>query len=105
MIPVHYGLYTDACGYDCVNARAVDADPDLPGTPRHRGDPETVETVGEPARPNVELHLLDDDHQLLSSLDTSGRHHHRVRFAAQQAAEVRAARCSAFRRPPGPPVP
>jgi surfactin synthase thioesterase subunit len=31
--------------------------------------PETVEQWAA-ARPNVELHLLDDDHQLIASLDT-----------------------------------
>ena len=35
-------------------------------------DPATVERWAQ-ARPNVELHLLDDDHQLLASLETIWR--------------------------------
>ena len=68
MLPVHYGLYTDACGYECVNARL-----DMPilifqGRRDAAVSPEAVEQWSR-ARPNVELHLLDDDHQLIGSLD------------------------------------
>ncbi len=34
MLPVGYALYADACGYDCADAGAHDADPDLPGAER-----------------------------------------------------------------------
>lgn len=68
MIPVHYGLYTDACGYECVNARL-----DMPilifqGRRDTAVSPEAVEQWAR-VRPNVELHMLDDDHQLTGSLD------------------------------------
>lgn len=68
LLPVHYGLYTDACGYECVNARL-----DMPilifqGRRDTAVSPGAVEQWA-CSRPNVELHLLDDDHQLTSSLD------------------------------------
>lgn len=68
MVPVHYGLYADACRYECVNARL-----DMPilifqGRRDAAVNPEAVEQWSR-SRPNVELHLLDDDHQLTGSLD------------------------------------
>lgn len=68
MLPVHYGLYADACGYGCLNARL-----DMPilifqGRRDAAVNPEAVEQWSR-SRPNVELHLLDDDHQLTGSLD------------------------------------
>ena len=68
LIPVHYELYADAARYDAFNARL-----DLPiqifqGRRDTAVDPATVQRWAE-ARANVELHLLDDDHQLLGSLD------------------------------------
>lgn len=69
VMPVGYALYTDACGYDCMDATL-----DIPvlvfqGRQDTVVDPARVEAWAS-ARPNVELHLLDDDHQLASSLDT-----------------------------------
>ncbi len=68
MIPVHYELYADAGRYDALQA-------DLPiPTLVFQGrrdvvvDPGGVERWAA-ARPGVELHMLDDDHQLLQSLD------------------------------------
>lgn len=68
VIPVHYALYTDASRHDSFNARL-----DIPiqvfqGRRDTAVDPATVERWSN-ARPNVELHMLDDDHQLLQSLD------------------------------------
>jgi pimeloyl-ACP methyl ester carboxylesterase len=68
MIPVHYDLYADACGYECENVRL-----DLPilifqGRRDTVVDPTTVEQWAA-RRPNVELHMLDDDHQLGASLE------------------------------------
>lgn len=68
MLPVQYGLYTDACGYECVNARL-----DMPilifqGRRDTAVSPQAVEQWAR-SRANVELHLLDDDHQLTASLD------------------------------------
>lgn len=67
-LPVHYALYTDACGYECGNARL-----DMPilvfqGRLDRSVSPEAVEQWAR-ARSNVELHLLDDDHQLAGSLE------------------------------------
>jgi pimeloyl-ACP methyl ester carboxylesterase len=68
VMSVHYELYEDARKYDAVNARL-----DLPiqifqGRHDTSVDPASVEKWAA-ARPNVELHLLDDDHQLKGSLD------------------------------------
>ena len=68
MIPVHYGLYTDACGYDCVDARLSMPILIFQGRRDTAVSPEMVEQWAS-TRPNVELHLLDDDHQLGASLD------------------------------------
>ena len=67
MIPVHYELYADARRYN-----AMDADLKMPilvfqGRRDTAVDPATVEAWSR-RRPNVELHLLDDDHQLSASL-------------------------------------
>ena len=68
MIPVHYELYADARRYDAVNAGIAMPVQVFQGRRDNAVDPETVERWST-ARPNVELHLLDDDHQLLGSLD------------------------------------
>ncbi|MET0165353.1 MAG: YqiA/YcfP family alpha/beta fold hydrolase [Vicinamibacterales bacterium] len=69
LMPVHYGLYEDAARYDAFDARV-----DLPvqvfqGLRDASVDPESVRRWSA-VRPNVELHLLDDDHQLHASLET-----------------------------------
>jgi uncharacterized protein len=67
MMPVHYELYEDARRYD-----AIGADLKMPilvfqGRRDTAVDPATVEAWSR-RRPNVELHMLDDDHQLTASL-------------------------------------
>ncbi len=67
MLPVHYGLYEDARRYN-----AMDADLRMPvlvfqGRRDTAVNPRTVERWSA-ARPNVELHMLDDEHQLTASL-------------------------------------
>ena len=68
LMPVHYELYTDACGYDCVNAVLTMPIQIFQGRRDTAVDPRSVEEWSR-SRPNVELHLLDDDHQLASSLE------------------------------------
>jgi pimeloyl-ACP methyl ester carboxylesterase len=68
VIPVHYELYTDARGYDCVNADLTMPIQVFQGRKDTAVDPQSVEEWAR-SRPNVELHLLDDDHQLTASLD------------------------------------
>ena len=68
VIPVGYDLYTDACRYDCTHTRL-----DLPilifqGRQDTVVSPARVEAWAR-ERPNVELHLVDDEHQLGASLD------------------------------------
>ena len=63
MMPVHYELYSDARRYDCVNAALTMPIQIFQGRADTAVDPESVERWAK-ARPNVELHMLDDDHQL-----------------------------------------
>lgn len=67
MMPVHYELYADARRHDCVNARLAMPILIFQGRRDTAVDPESVERWAS-TRPNVELHLLDDDHQLTASL-------------------------------------
>lgn len=68
VMPVHYGLYADARGHDCMNAALEMPVQVFQGRRDTVVDPATVERWSR-ARPNVELHMLDDDHQLLNSLE------------------------------------
>ena len=68
MMPVHYELYADARRYDCAGAQLAMPVLVFQGRRDDAVDPEAVERWAR-ARPGVELHLLDDDHQLASSLD------------------------------------
>lgn len=66
-MPVHYALYDDARRYDALRAHVPM--PVLVFQGRHDDvvDPATVEQWAS-SRPNVELHLLEDGHQLTASL-------------------------------------
>lgn len=68
VIPVHYELYADARRYDCVGADLTMPVQIFQGRRDASVDAGSVQRWAE-CRPNVELHLLDDDHQLLGSLD------------------------------------
>jgi len=68
VIPVHYELYDDARRYDSFNATITQPVQVFQGRRDDAVDPRTVEEWCR-ARPNVELYLLDDDHQLLGSLE------------------------------------
>ena len=67
LIPVHYELYADACRYSAFDAALTQPVQVFQGRRDTSVDPDTVERWAG-ARPNVELHMLDDDHQLLGSL-------------------------------------
>jgi pimeloyl-ACP methyl ester carboxylesterase len=67
MMPVHYELYEDARRYDCVNAALSMPIQVFQGRRDDAVDPDSVERWSR-ARPNVELHMLDDDHQLTASV-------------------------------------
>jgi len=73
LMPVHYELYADARRYDAFDANVAQPVLAFQGTRDQAVDPVAVERWCRP-RPNVELHLLDDDHQLLSSLDVIWTH-------------------------------
>ena len=68
MMPVHYELYEDARRYDAMKAVLPMPALVFQGRRDTAVDPATVKAWSE-ARPNVELHLLNDDHQLGASLD------------------------------------
>lgn len=68
MVPVHYELYADALRYDAVGARLAQPAQVFQGQHDTSVNPSTVARWAAD-RPNVELHMLDDDHQLLKSLD------------------------------------
>jgi surfactin synthase thioesterase subunit len=68
MMPIHYGLYEDARRYDAMRADVRMPILVFQGSHDTAVSPETVKTWAA-QRPNVRLHLLDDDHQLSSSLD------------------------------------
>jgi pimeloyl-ACP methyl ester carboxylesterase len=72
LMSVHFELYADAARYDAFNARIDVPIQIFQGRSDTAVDPATVERWAH-ARANVELHLLDDDHQLLKSLDTIWR--------------------------------
>jgi pimeloyl-ACP methyl ester carboxylesterase len=69
MMPIHYALYEDARRYDAMHATIGMPVLVFQGTRDTAVNPGTVRTWAA-ARPNVELHLLDDDHQLAASMET-----------------------------------
>ena len=68
MMPIHYGLYDDARRYDAMHARVDVPTLVFQGRRDTAVDPATVEQWSR-ARPNVELHMLDDGHQLTESVE------------------------------------
>lgn len=68
VMPLEYGLYADAQSYDSLNASLTMPIQIFQGRRDTAVEPSTVERWAR-GRPNVELHLLDDDHQLGGSLD------------------------------------
>lgn len=67
MMPVHYALYDDARQYDAMRANVQMPILVFQGRRDTAVDPRTVE-VWSGHRPNAELHMLADDHQLAASL-------------------------------------
>ena len=67
MMPIHYGLYEDARRYDAMHADVPMPVLIFQGTRDTAVSPAVVEQWAA-SRPNVTLHLLDDDHQLTASL-------------------------------------
>ena len=67
MMPVHYELYADARRYNAFDVALTQPVQVFQGRRDTSVDPDTVERWAA-TRPNVELHLLDDDHQLVGSL-------------------------------------
>jgi uncharacterized protein len=68
VMPVHYELYADAGRYDALTAKLELPVQVFQGRRDTAVDPDTVERWAS-MRPNVELHMLDDDHQLSGSLE------------------------------------
>jgi pimeloyl-ACP methyl ester carboxylesterase len=68
VMPVHYELYADARRYDAMNARVTAPVQVFQGMRDTAVEPATVQRWSS-SRDNVELHMLDDDHQLQASLE------------------------------------
>ena len=66
-MPVHYELYADARRYDAMSVTLPMPVIVFQGRRDTAVDPVSVERWAS-ARPNVDLHLLDDEHQLANSL-------------------------------------
>ena len=67
MMPVHFELYADARRHNSVDAALAMPIQVFQGRRDDAVDPDVVERWSL-ARPNVELHMLDDDHQLGASV-------------------------------------
>jgi pimeloyl-ACP methyl ester carboxylesterase len=67
IVPLRYELYADAGRYDCLNAQLTMPVQVFQGRRDDAVDPALVEGWAR-SRPYVELHMLDDDHQLHASL-------------------------------------
>lgn len=68
-LPVRFELYADARRYDCMDARLAMPVQVFQGRTDELVDAGTVERWCLARAANIELHLLADGHQLLSSLD------------------------------------
>ena len=68
LMSVHYDLYADSRQYNSLDAGLTQPVQVFQGRHDKSVDPATVERWAA-ARPNVELHMLDDDHQLHRSLE------------------------------------
>ena len=68
MMPIHYELYEDARRFNAIHAVLPMPTLVFQGRRDTAVDPATVAAWARP-RPNVVLHLLDDDHQLSGSLE------------------------------------
>lgn len=66
-MPIHYELYEDARRYDAMTVELAMPILVFQGRRDTAVDPATVEAWAG-RRPNVQLHMVDDDHQLTSSL-------------------------------------
>ena len=68
LMPVGYELFRDAQRYDTMNAKVDVPTLVFQGRRDQAVNPQVVEQWAS-ARPNVQIRMLDDDHQLLASLD------------------------------------
>jgi len=69
VLPVHYELFADARQYDSMNASLSMPIQVFQGRQDTAVDPDVVERWSRARSENVELHLLEDDHQLMNSLE------------------------------------
>lgn len=82
MMSIGYGLYTDARQYNSLDAALSLPIQVFQGRRDSAVNPRTVEEWAS-SRPNIELHMLDDDHQLLGSLDSIWNEMQRFLFASR----------------------
>jgi pimeloyl-ACP methyl ester carboxylesterase len=69
VMPVRFRLYEDAANYDALDARVAMPVQIFQGTRDAAVNPDTVQRWAA-SRPGVEIHMLNDDHQLMASLAT-----------------------------------
>jgi hypothetical protein len=72
IMPVRFGLYEDAAKYDALTASVTVPVQIFQGRHDRAVSPDTVQRWAA-TRPGVEIHMLDDDHQLMGSLGTIWR--------------------------------
>lgn len=73
VVPVGYELYADACSYGCADVMLAVPIQIFQGSNDTVVDPTAIRRWAA-KRPNVELHMMDDDHQLGRSLDYIWNH-------------------------------
>jgi pimeloyl-ACP methyl ester carboxylesterase len=69
VMPVHYALFADARRYDCLSVEPAMPVQIFQGRNDTAVEPDAVERWALARPGTVELHMLDDDHQLLGSLE------------------------------------
>jgi pimeloyl-ACP methyl ester carboxylesterase len=87
LIPIHYELYADAGRHDSMNAALTMPVQVFQGQRDASVDPDMVERWSR-ARSYVELHMVDDDHQLLGSLDYIWTEMDRFLFASSPYQQI-----------------
>jgi uncharacterized protein len=87
MIPIHYELYADASRHDSMNAALTMPVQVFQGRRDTSVDPEMVERWSR-ARSYVDLHMLDDDHQLRGSLDYIWKETDRFLFGSSSYQQI-----------------
>lgn len=98
VMPLGYGLFEDAQRYDAMGVALTLPIQVFQGRRDTTVEPVCVEGWAA-SRPNVELHMLDDDHQLHSSLEYMWREMERFLFEGQHSRRPTGAQHPTPKRP------